>query len=247
MRDRHPEDDLLLDLALSDVDEQRRDSLTSHLALCEPCRTRYAAVADSVDHVLAAAPRVAPPPGFSQSVMTALGIAGAQPGTSPGAGVASAAADGRARSTARAVRAWQRPRVWLAAVAAVAALLLGAAGTAGLLRGPATTPGVEVAADGAALVTGDGARVGTVLTSRYQGRPVLVVTLTDGAVGQRYDCQLVLADGTRQSAGSWVLPQQSGTTWVLAHPDTGVTGLEVVTDTGTWATAKLPAASPSAA
>ncbi|HEX6886501.1 MAG TPA: hypothetical protein VF143_00230 [Candidatus Nanopelagicales bacterium] len=246
MSDRHPEDDLLLDLALSDVDEQRRDSLTSHLALCEPCRTRYTALADSVDHVLAAAPRVAPPPGFSQSVMTALGIAGPQPGTSPGVGAANAAAEGRAPSTARAVRAWQRPRVWLAAVAAVAALLLGAAGAAALLRGP-VTPGMTVAADGAALVTGDGARVGTVLTSRYQGRPVLIVTLTDGSVGQRYDCQLVLADGTRQSAGSWVLPQQSGTTWVLAHPDTDVTGLEVVTDTGTWATAKLPTASPSAA
>ena len=74
MADLHPDQDLLLDLALSDIDQQQRDALTGHLALCDPCRAEYAAIADSVDHVLAAAPGVAPPTGFSRSVLTAMGM-----------------------------------------------------------------------------------------------------------------------------------------------------------------------------
>jgi hypothetical protein len=83
-------------------------------------------------------------------------------------------------------------------------------------------------------------RVGTVLDTRHDGQPVLAVTLTAGRVGVRYDCQLILSDGSRQPAGSWVLRQPSGTTWLLDRPDQKVTGLELVTDTGkTWATASL--------
>ena len=52
----------------------QRDLLTGHLALCDPCRADYCAIADSVDHVLAAAPRVAPPAGFSRSVLAAMGM-----------------------------------------------------------------------------------------------------------------------------------------------------------------------------
>ena len=74
MTDWHPDEDLLLDLALSDLDQQQRDALTGHLALCDPCRADFAAITDSVDHVLAAAPRVAPPAGFSRSVLAAMGM-----------------------------------------------------------------------------------------------------------------------------------------------------------------------------
>ena len=74
MTDQHPDEQLLLDLALAEVEGTQRDLLTSHLALCETCRAEYCAIADSVDHALAAAPRVAPPAGFSRSVLEAMGF-----------------------------------------------------------------------------------------------------------------------------------------------------------------------------
>ena len=237
MADLHPDEEMLLDLALSDIDQNQRDELTGHLARCDPCRAEYARIADSVDHVLAAAPRVAPPAGFSRSVLAAMGMAGD---------------DSRTRVTVDALernvvdlpaaaheRSRYRPRILVAAIAAAVALLLGVAGAV-IVMNPRQDPTALVAADGPALLTRDGSRVGTVLNTRYDGQSVLAVTLTAGKVGARYDCQLILADGSRQPAGSWVLRQPSGTTWLLDRPDKKVTGLELVTDTGTtWATATL--------
>lgn len=236
MADWHPDEDLLLDLALSDVDEQQRDEVTGHLALCDPCRADYAAISDGVDHVLAAAPWVAPPAGFSRSVLEAIGMQGQD----------NTPVDDRARKQvvvdlpATAHQREQRgPRLLVIAIAAAVALLLGVVGGVAVMSAR-QDPVAQVAADGPALVTRDGARVGTVLDTRYDGQPVLAVTLTAGRVGVRYDCQLVLADGSRQPAGSWVLRQPSGTTWLLDRPDAKVTGIELVTDTGnTWATATL--------
>jgi hypothetical protein len=236
MADRHPDQGMLLDLALSDVDEKQRDELTGHLALCDPCRAEYAAIADSVDHVLVAAPAVAPPAGFSRSVLEAMGMA-AHDGR---------AADDDARhpvtlhgSNEARQRSRHRPRTLVAALAAAVALLLGLAGGVAVMS-IRQDSAPQAAADGPALLTRDGSRVGTVLDTRYDGQPVLAVTLTAGRVGARYDCQLILADGSRQPAGSWVLRQPSGTTWLLDRPEAKVTGLELVTDTGkTWATAAL--------
>lgn len=227
MTDRHPGEDVLLDLALAEVDEHQRDELTRHLALCERCRAAYAAFADSVDHVLAAAPRVAPPPGFSRSVLAAMGMGGD---------------DSTTRPTEGARRPRDRRRRWIPVAAAAAiGLLAGGAGAVVVLesRQPAA---VEAAAVGPALVTRDGSRVGTVLDSRFEGEPVLVVTVTGGRVGAGYDCTLVYADGNREVVGSWVLDEPAGATWVVARPDSGapVTGVELVTEAGTtWATASL--------
>jgi hypothetical protein len=228
MTAQHPDEQLLLDLALAEVEGTQRDLLTGHLALCEPCRAEYCAIADSVDHALAAAPHVAPPAGFSRSVLTALGMTGDEVPNVPTRG-----------SPTRARPDRYRPGMLVTALAAVLALLAGvAAGMA--LTSAREEPAASVAADGPALLTGDGSRVGTVLDTRDDGRPVLVVTLTAGRVGARYDCRLVLADGSRLPAGSWVLRQQSGTTWLLDRPDAPVTGLELVTEEGrTWATAAL--------
>jgi len=237
MTDQHPDEDLLLGLALSDVDQQQRDELTGHLALCDPCRADYAAIADSVDHVLAAAPLVAPPAGFSRSVLTAMGMARDDGRTS----VHDDARDQDAMDLLATAhqRGRSRTRILVAAVAAVVAVLLGLAGGVAVMSAR-PDPATQVAADGPALLARDGSRVGTVLNTRYDGQPVLAVTLTAGRVGARYDCQLILADGSRQLAGSWVLRQPSGTTWLLDRPAAQVTGLELVTDSGkTWATATL--------
>lgn len=248
MTDRHPGEDVLLDLALAEVDEHQRDELTRHLALCEPCRAAYAALADSVDHVLVAAPRVAPTPGFSRSVLAAMGLGGAD--TAPVDGVATALAarqgGGGVPVTPRAADGARRPRArrrrWTPIAAAAAlGLLVGGAGAVLILDSPQPAV-VEAAAVGPALVTQDGSRVGTVLDSWFDGEPVLVVTVTDGRVGVGYECVLVYADGNREVVGSWVLDEAAGATWVVAHPDSGlpVTAVELVTDAGTtWATASL--------
>jgi hypothetical protein len=228
MTEHHPDEQLLLDLALAEVDGIQRDLLTGHLALCEPCRSEYCAIADSVDHALAAAPRVAPPPGFSRSVLAAMGMTSDEaldPLTPDGPD--------------RVQRRRHRPRMLVTALAAVVALVLGVVVGASLMNAR-EDPTASVAADGPALLTQDGSRVGTVLDTRYDGQPVLAVTLTGGRVGARYDCLLVLADGSRQPSGSWVLRQPSGTTWLLDRPDEPVTRLELVTEAGrTWATATL--------
>lgn len=252
MTDRHPEEEVLLDLALSDVDEHQRDVLTRHLAVCEGCRATYAAIALGVDRVLLAAPRVAPPAGFSRSVLAAMGIAEDAPTATRHIGSAVATVDPGGGSTAgsRPAPVDSRParrrlvvggRAWVTAAVAALGLLVGVGGAVVVLDSR-TEPTVQAAA-GPALVTNDGTRVGTVLPSRYQDQPVLVVTLTDGTVGVRYECRLVFADGSRQAAGSWVLRAPEGATWVVSPPAEGgaeVTGLELVTDEGaTWATAAL--------
>jgi hypothetical protein len=237
MADRHPDEDLLLDLALSDIHQQQRDELTGHLALCDPCRAAYAAIADSVDHVLVAAPLVDPPAGFSRSVLIALGMTGHDGRAAVEEGTRDRLVldlPGPAQTRDR-----HRSRILVVALAAAVALLVGVAGGAAVMSAR-QDPAAQVAADGPALVTRDGSRVGTVLDTRYDGQAVLAVTLTGGRVGVRYDCQLILADGSRQPAGSWVLRRPSGTTWLLDRPDAKVTGLELVTDAGnTWATATL--------
>ena len=141
-------------------------------------------------------------------------------------------------TTAAATDLRHRPNLLLVALAAVLALLLGVAG--GIAVMTARDEPAQVAADGPPLLTGDGVRVGTVLDTRYDGRPVLAVTLTAGTVGMRYECRLILADGSRQAAGSWVVREPSGSTWLVDRPAMPLTGLELVAGTGrTWATASL--------
>ena len=232
----HPDESVLLDLALSDLDQPERDELLAHLTHCEACRAEYGAIAGSVDQVLASAPRVAPPAGFSRSVLAAMGMA-ADRGTRED-GV-DASVTRLPDSAQRQGGARDRPNLLLVAVAAALALLLGVAGGVAVMKAR-DQPSTEVAAVGPALLTADGSRVGTVLDTRYDGRRMLAVTLTAGRVGARYECQLVLADGSRQSAGSWVLREPSGTTWLVERPATPLSGLELVTESGkTWATATL--------
>lgn len=224
--DRHPGEEVLLDLALSDLDDNLRDEVTLHLTGCEPCRAEYAAIADAVDRVLLAAPRVDPPAGFSLSVLAGMGIGGG------------------ARSVmATPPRRWawaHRSRHALVAVAAAVGLLVGAGGTAVVL-GTRTDTQDQVLASGAPLLTGAGTSVGAVREGRHNGQPVLIVTVADGEPGAYYECRLVLADGTSRQVGSWPLDPDGGGTWVITRPqDAQVAGIEMVTDTGEqWATATL--------
>ncbi len=236
----HLAEDRLVDLALGEVDQAERDMMTAHLARCEGCRADYAAISDNVDHVLAATPPAAPPPGFSQSVLRTMGIApreidGPTPAHTPNGTPPDPAA--RPRHVDRAAVGPRARRAALALVAA-AALIVGAAGAALVLQTRIESP-APVAA-GPPIVSSDGIIVGTVLESRYDDEPVLIVTVNGGRVGARYECQLVLTDGTRQTAGSWTLTDDTGATWVVHHPTQEVKHMNLVTDEGhTWATADL--------
>ncbi len=232
MTDRHPGEEILLDFALSDLDDHRRDDLTVHLSGCESCRVQYAAVVDAVDYVLLAAPRVDPPAGFSRSVVAAMGLG-------PGAG--SDDSSGAVTSPPRWWARGRRHRVAMVVAAAAAVGLVVGAGGAVVVLGARTESAQEVLAAGSPLLTGDGTSVGAVQESRHDGQPVLVVSVSDGEAGAYYECRLVLADGTSRPAGSWALDPAGGGTWVITRPqDAQVVGVEMVTDTGTrWATATI--------
>ena len=153
-----PDQDELYALALGDVGQPERDAVTAHLAVCEGCRAEYTAIADAADHVLAAAPVVAPPAGFSSRVLTAMVAAGGRedrPGLPPAWGGARPPAPGRTgrgpagpggrtdahaegRPAGRATGAStvrHRRRRWPAVVTGVVAgILLGVAGTAAVTQ-----------------------------------------------------------------------------------------------------------------
>lgn len=250
MADEHPIGDLLLDLAVSDVDVGHRADLTRHLDSCATCRAEYAALAGAVDRVLAAAPGVSPPPGFARSVLEALEAleadrSGGRRRHGDDAAHPRAQDHDRRRARPRPSRAPDRPRAARRGAAIAAAVVLGMVVGAGagvaVLATREQEPATRVAAAGADLITDDDRRVGTVLESWYSGQAVLVVTLAGGRPGVRYDCELVLADGTRRPAGSWILDDSAEATWVVPRPDdAAVVGVELVTGSGrTWATASL--------
>lgn len=217
----HPGDEALTDLALAQVDQRDRDELTRHLARCETCRTRYTALADAVEHVLVAAPRVEPPAGFSQRVLVATGL-------------------DRRTAAAPAVVHRHRPRrrtAVLVAAALVVGIAVGAGGSAVVLHQGAA----QQVAVGTPLRTSGGSTVGAVQESRSDGQRVLVVSVAGGPAGQWYSCWLVLADGSRQAAGSWALDGSGGGSWVVPWPASGqVTSVEMVSESGArWATAQV--------
>ena len=264
MPELHPSDERLTDLALSDLDTREQDALTAHLARCESCRHRYSAIADNIDGILAAAPSVAPPPGFLSGVLAELGLEPGQAATprphgldagSPGSArprqlepVPSpggprpaeppATAASSERSPAAVDRGDGRRRGYLlAALAAVLALLVGAAGTALVLRAVAPPPAASPA--GVPFLTAAGDPVGSVQAARYEGAGVLVVSVA-GPPGASYDCRVELADGSQKTLASWTLPPDGTATWVMDLPGGGVTRMDLVKPSGSvWASAEL--------
>lgn len=217
---RHPDDDLVLELALGHVEGPLRDELTAHLAACESCRRSYDELAGAIEDTLPAVPRVPPPPDFVQSVLTRIG-----------------AEDGAPPAT--------RPHRWRTVVPAAAAAVLGLVAGGGLalgLTGEDAPPATEVvtAAAPAALVTADGNQVGAVSRSWYEGEPVLVVEVTSGPVGKSYTCRLVLSDGRTEDVGEWALYRDRPNSWVVPVPTGDVTAVEMVAESGrVWSSADL--------
>ena len=213
----HPDDELV-ELALGDIDEPRRSQLIRHLVDCAKCRSAYDAIAVAVDAVLPAAPEIAPPIGFDQRVLTRIGALSPGPTEAP-------------RRPAR------RGRL-LVAAAAVLAILLGGAVAVSVWDGSETSD-PPLAGDTALLRKSDGEVVGTAAVSSIEGDPVVVVAISDPAVGVPYTCRVLLKSGRMVDAGRWSVDEPEGHTWITQAPAGEITGMELVTDDGrVWSSAQ---------
>jgi len=220
--DLHPADDLLLALALDDVEYTEREATLRHLAACQRCRHEYDALSAAVEQTLAATPSVEPDAGFDARVLATLGFAEAGP----------AYAQGHTRRTRR----WQ-----LVAASLVVGVGLGAGGAVTLQR-INDSSSETLGQNSSYLVTADGERVGTVTSSFVEGDPVLIVTVTSGRVGMKYLCLLRLENGQQVASAEWVLDSERDETWVVRAPGTPVTQVELVANGGAgpvWSTARL--------
>lgn len=93
---------------------------------------------------------------------------------------------------------------------------------------------------GALLVTGSGAKVGTVEPSRAGDEHVVVMQITDGRSGTHYTCRLRLKDGSTRSAGQWWMPPSGRATWIAYGSAGTIDRVELVTDDGhVWSSAAL--------
>lgn len=226
----HPAEDLLFDLALGDVSEPDQDALTDHLASCSQCRLQYDAITTTLDHALAAAPRIQPTPGFDRKVLETMGLGpeeatadAAQPPASPG--------------TSR-PRWWRRPTMLAAAACLVGAVLgVGGAMTAGVLTDDDAPPATLAWAN-ATLTTAAGEPVGTVSLSRYGEREVMIISAAGGREGVQYECRVELADGSSIMVGEWPVPDD-GASWVVPAPEIPSVRVDLVdTSAGVvWSTA----------
>src|SRR4051812_40612803 len=140
------------DIALDEVTGTERAAALAHLAGCESCRALVSELAGVADALLLLAPSVEPPPGFESRVLGRL---------------------------APAVVVRRRPWAWVAAAAAVAALVGGGVG----YRIAQVTPARVLPAAGV-LHGGDGAAKGSVVLASDPDRMTCV--FDDPAFGGAY-------------------------------------------------------------
>ena len=212
--ERHPDEDELTALALGTLPGEPAE-LLRHLTVCTACRSAYDDLSAAVDAVLPAAPEVAAPPGFDARVLDRLELRRPSP-------------VGRSHRTPL-----------LVAAAAAAGLCLGTVGTA-LLHHDSAPVQVAASDHGALLVTGSGARVGTVEPSRAGEERVVVMQVTAGRPGAHYTCRLLLKDGSAREAGQWWMPPSGRATWIAYGSAGAIDRVDLVTDDGhIWSSAAL--------
>ncbi|MFG2792799.1 hypothetical protein [Streptomyces sp. NPDC048419] len=218
--ERHPDEDELTALALGTLPGEPAE-LLRHLTACDTCRTAYDDLSAAVDAVLPAAPAVAAPPGFDSRVLDRLELRRPSPARRP-----------------RPAR-WRHRTPLLVAAAAAAGLCLGTAATAVLHHDSAPVQ-VAPSEHGAALVTGSGARVGTVEPSSAGNERVVVMQITAGSPGTHYTCRLQLKDGSTRDAGQWWMPSSGRATWIAYGSAASIHRVDLVTDDGhVWSSAVL--------
>jgi hypothetical protein len=213
--DLHPDGELLMGLALDDIDESDRESVLHHLETCRQCRQEYDSLSSTIDHTLAAAPRAEPSPGFDRRVLNAMGFS--EP-----------------------VGTWRRRPRWQVLAGGIAAGLVVGIGGGYVLAESTGDRDEPLLADSSYLTTSDGERVGTVTTSWMGDQRVIIVSVTDGPVGKHYACRLRLGSGRQIHGGDWTLKGSGGGTWVVEAPVQEVVAVDLVTDSGRlWSSADL--------
>lgn len=216
----HPDPDQLVALALADVEGDEQERLVAHLAACSACRDEYAQLSDGLQQTLTAVVSIAPPAGFSGRVLAAMDTGSDAPA--------------RVRP----------PRMRLLLAACIAAgLLIGVGGTVGvsalLNRPPASS--TLPAPTAVSLLTADDTEVGSVGLTQRGGRAYLLLNVTAGKSGMRYDCILVKPDGSRTNGGNWTLTDEHGRgtasgSWLVPIAGDPPVSVELVAPTGTvWA------------
>lgn len=217
----HPDEELV-DLALGDVGEPHRSEVIRHLVGCVRCRATYEDITLAVDSVLPATPQIAPPVGFEQRVLTAMG-----------------AGDGAGSPRRQRGHDYRMRLLVAAAAAAVAAVLGGVVALA--IWDDDGTDAPTLASDSAALRTADGDIVGIMSISSLDEQPIVVVSITRPVLGMPYRCEVILDDGRIVEVGRWTEEDPGGTTWIARAPNGDIVGMELVTDDGrVWSSAQMP-------
>ena len=219
MTEWHPEPDQLVALALAEPDAEAQERLVAHLAGCPTCRDESAQLSDGLQQALAATPAVAPSAGFSGRVLVAMG------------------------STTAATPIRRRRSTLLMVACLLVGLLAGIGGVLGinawLDRNASVTATHEPVA--ARLLTSSGDAIGSVGIARRSGRTFLLLNVTAGKSGARYDCILVASDGSRLNGGTWTLSDEYGRgaasgAWLVPISGEPPVAVELVTPNGTvWA------------
>ena len=231
----HLPDDVLVALALDDLDSDARAQTLEHLRGCGACRAGYDEIRVAVEAALPATAVLEPSPGFDERVLTAMGMS---PTTAPAAPAAAPIAPAATAETVVSLETRRRRgrRLLPAAAALAVGLALGAGGTWLATRDDES----QVTTLGTSLTTADGDVVGSVSQGSAAGEPVLVVAISDARDDASYTCRVTLADQSTVDVGTWSLPDGQGT-WVLTGVDPSqVTGVEMVREDGVvWASAEL--------
>ncbi len=217
------------ELVLGALDGAERAAMLRHLLHCPRCRTDVAELADLVDNLGLLAAPVVPSSGFEDRVLAAMGLADSSnpaaaspsatpmipPGPPPGA-----ARDGRAG------RRW--PRVVLA-VAAVVLVAMISAGVVRAIDNPNHQPEVVQAA----MIGGGDTKVGTAVVVGTD-RPLVVVSVGYGITRQDYTLLAIGADGRATKLGAMKWHDDGTYTWGGPVPlDAGVLAeLQIVAPDG---------------
>ena len=219
--------ELAPELALGTLPGDQRASVLGHLDTCPACRELVKELSDVADQLLALAPEVEPPVAFTRRVSQAM--------------------------TGAPARRWARPsslRLGRGRLVAVGvAVVLAGALIFGLLPGRLSPGDVAVRAANFVPAPGQAAR-GEGAQGRVYARAdhpswvfmTVKVTVPAGQDStERYACQLVLSDGSRQDIGTFAVRAGSGSWGRSVDVPVGrIRGVNLVDATGaTVATATL--------
>lgn len=220
--DRHPDEDLLLDLVLGRASAQRSHQVIRHLGACGPCRTAYEELATAMESTLAAVPEATAPEGFESRVLARL-----HPAAAPA-------------PVERPARFSRSARVPLAVAILLLGIAVGGVGVSAYERGLGSEPGATAPVEGSTeLVTAGGETVGWAATGYGADGPVVVLAVEDASAGATLACRGVFDDRSTKILAEWTVYGDQPNLWILDAGDESMTAVELVDESGrVWAQAR---------